>query len=142
MNIQPFDEQIDDLVYKGRRFYSDLTPDERRDLVASLLVKNGYVEILSDRDSDDKTSLPEILASAIKSNGGQADLHALFQKLMEIFVKGTQEKEAYFVSDIEDALETATACRENPISYLEELRQQDARERARDMQRENSRYYY
>ena len=137
MNIQPFNDQIYDLALRGCQSYSDLTTEERRSLVASLILKKNYIEISGDYSY---SKLPNLMAEAIMANDDMP-IKALFDWMMRIFVHGTSTREAYFSDDIDEALQDAAAIQENSIGYLEDLRQEDARERAKDMQQEFRNYY-
>lgn len=135
--MNTFKQQIRELASQGRRYYSELSFAERKILVAAMLLEQETLwkaSVLVDADYD--TALPNLVAESIATNGDAIALKKLFSKFVEIFVTGSQEKEAYFASDIESALEEQSAATITPVTFLEDLRKEDAAERARDMQKQ------
>jgi hypothetical protein len=134
-------EQIKEAAGKGKKYYSDMATPEQATLVAAMLKEQDYLwkqSVLVDADSE--TALPDLIAEIIATGGDKEALAALYSKLIEIFVTGSKTKEAYFAGDIDNEIEEQIEATRDPISYLDDIRAQDAAERARDMQEELKTY--
>lgn len=121
---------IQELAAKGRRYYGELKPEEQRAVVACIIrelptIDKGSLLV----DADREARLPDLVANVINDNGTYANALALMQEIVDIFVY----RDAYFAEQIDEALEDEM--REQQMPYIDDMRRQDAAERANDMRK-------
>jgi hypothetical protein len=127
---------IQDLVSKRRYYYSKLTQDEKMQLVSTIIKESDYSSksaLLV--DADDDTKLPDLVADVIGSNGSIHSAAALVKEILNIFVHGTERRDAYFAESIDSLLEDELIEQSRGLEYIDDMPRQDAYERARDMQK-------
>ena len=122
---------IHSLRVKGKRYYRDLTQAEQRAAMSCFICeqtlsdKAGFLAV-SDRD----VVLPDMIANVIKTNGSLTSTILLIKTLLDICVYG---KHVLLESEIDDALEHERLDEKSP--YVDDMRRQDAAERASDMRK-------
>jgi hypothetical protein len=127
---------IQELVSKRRYYYSNLAQDEKMELVSTIIKESHYSckgSLLVDADDDMK--LPDLVADVIGSNGSKNCADALIKEILNIFVHGTERRDAYFAETIDELLEDELVEQSRGLSYIDDMARQDADERARDMRK-------
>ncbi len=124
-------ELIHQYAKKGYRSYTELSRSQKRALVACMIREQCYADKASLLvDADREASLPDLVANAIETNAQSIQVIELMQAILEMFV---YKQDAFFEAAVDEALEDES--RGEPLDYIDDIKKQDAAERARDMRK-------